>query len=73
MTQQEDRLFNRIMNNIMTECSVECQKCKQVERLGGIEEYDFAKWVIFRGWSITQRLLMCSRCTAESKIDNKNG
>lgn len=48
---------------IHCEVTIECQKCKKIEGDYDMDEWDFAKILIKKGWKISSRdTLYCPKC-----------
>lgn len=63
MTKKEKRIFEEVQEAIMVECSIQCEKCKKVEKYYGSDDYYFAERLIDKGWTFKRNRILCDECS----------
>jgi len=63
MTKKEERIFDKVQEAILVECSIQCQKCKKVEKDYNTDDYYFAEKLIHKGWTFKRDRILCDECS----------
>ena len=63
MTKKEERIFDKIQEAILVECSIQCQKCKKEKKEYDTDDYYFAEKLIREGWTFKRDRILCDDCS----------
>jgi len=63
MTNKEKLIFDKVQEAILVECSIQCQKCKKVEKDYNTDDYYFAEKIIHKGWTFKRDRILCDECS----------
>jgi hypothetical protein len=67
MTKKEEKQFDEIHNNILVECSIDCQKCGNTDNAYTIDGYDYAEILIKAGWVYKNERILCPTCATPKR------
>jgi hypothetical protein len=63
MKNKEERIFEKVQEAVLVECSIQCQKCKKVEKDYNTDDYYFAEKLIHKGWIFKRGRILCDDCS----------
>lgn len=62
MTPKQSKIFDKMHEAILVECSIQCQKCKKEEKTYSLDDFSFADKLIKNGWTYNRDKILCNEC-----------
>lgn len=69
MNKREELVYDRILDAVLTECSIVCQKCKKEEKEFNTDQFYFTDRIFKKGWGYKSNKVLCNECIG--KIQKK--
>lgn len=59
---KEEEKKMAIWNAVLTEHSIECNKCSKVKKEFNVDEFNFVDNLIEKGWDYKRGMVICDEC-----------
>lgn len=63
----KEKTIEGLVDYIVVECDIQCQKCKKIKKEYHIDEYSFAEKLINKGWTFKRDRVLCDECSAQKQ------
>lgn len=67
MTNKEEKIFTILQEAVISECSIQCSKCKKSKVSFNTDDFYFTERLIEIGWTVKRNKVICNECNEKQK------